>query len=309
MPSESGIAVHALLPSHPEIREPVSIKFNAVSPGFLDVTGTRVLRGRAITNAEDQSGPMTVLVNRTMADKYFSDRDPVGQLVRIDSGTATGFIDARILGVTEDAPIDHIGEMPEPYIYVPFHQYATKLSNMGEMTLVIATAPNAMSLAQSVRQVLINVNPLLDPMFVTSQPELLRFSAGNYQMMAELVTALGFIGLALTVVGLYGFLAFRVTQRRREIGIRMALGATRQATMLLVLGDTARLAAIGLGIGLALAFVAARLERAALFGVSALDPLSIAVAFSTLAIAMMGAAFLPARRTASIEPMEALRYE
>jgi len=79
--------------------------------------------------------------------------------------------------------------------------------------------------------------------------------------------------------------------------------------MLLVLGDTARLAAIGLGIGLALAFVAARLERAALFGVSALDPLSIAVAFSTLAIAMMGAAFLPARRTASIEPMEALRYE
>jgi len=309
MPSESGIAVSALLPSHPELREPVSIKFNAVSPGFLAVTGTGVLRGRAITDAEDESGPMTVLINRTMADKYFSGRDPIGQLVRIGSGTAAGFVDARILGVTEDAPIDHIGEMPEPFVYVPFHQYATKLSNMGEMTVVLATAPNAMSLAQSVRQALIHVNPLLDPMFVTSQPELLRYSAGNYQMMAELVTALGFIGLALTVVGLYGFLAFRVTQRRHEIGIRMALGATRQATALLVLADTARMAAIGLGIGLVLAFVAARIEKAALFGVSALDALSIAAAFSTLAIAMIGAAWLPARRIASIEPMEALRYE
>jgi putative ABC transport system permease protein len=309
MPSESGIAVSVLLPSHPELREPVSIKFNAVTPGFLGVTGTRVLHGRAIADAEDQSGPMTVLVNRTMAGKYFSGRDPVGQLVRIDSGTAAGFIEARILGVTEDVPIDHVGEMPEPFLYVPFHQYATKLSNMGEMTFVLATAPNAMSLAQSVRQALIHINPLLDPMFVTSQPELLRYSAGNYQMMAELVTALGFIGLALTVVGLYGFLAFRVTQRRREIGIRMALGATRQAATLLVLADTVRMAAIGLGIGLALALAAARIEKAALFGVSALDALSIAVAFSMLAIAMIGAAWLPARRTASIQPMEALRYE
>lgn len=309
MSSEGGISVSALLPSHPELREPVSIKFNAVSPGFLGVTGTRVLRGSAFTDAEDQSGPMPVLINHTMADKYFPGRDPIGQIVRIDSGAAAGFVDARILGVTEDAPIDHIGEMPEPFVYMPFHQYTTKLSNMGEMTFVLATAPNAMSLAHSVRQALIHVHPLLDPMFVTSQPELLRYSTGNYQMMAELVTTLGFIGLALTVVGLYGFLAFRVTQRRREIGIRMALGSTRQATTLLVLADTARMAATGLGIGLALAFVAARIEKTALFGVSGLDTLSIAAAFGTLAIAMIAAAWLPARHAASTEPMEALRCE
>jgi putative ABC transport system permease protein len=287
MPSESGIAVHALLPSHPELRDPVSIKFNAISPGFLAITGTQVLRGQSITDVEDESGPMTVLINRTMADKYFSGSDPMGQIIQIDSGTAAGFVDARILGVTEDAPIDHIGEMPEPFLYVPFHQYATKLSNMGELTFVLATAPNAMSLAQPVRQALIHVNPLLDPMFVTSQPELLRYSAGNYQMMAELVTALGFIGLALTIVGLYGFLAFRVTQRRREIGIRMALGATREATTMLVLVDTARIATVGLGIGLVLALIAGRIEKAALFGVNALDALSIAAACSILAVAML----------------------
>ncbi len=309
MPSEGGIAVRALLPSHPELREPVSIKFNAVSPAFLRVTGTHVLRGSTFTDAENQSGPMTVLINQTMADKYFPGRDPIGQVVRIDSGTAASFVEARILGVTEHAPIDHIGELPEAFLYVPFHQYSTKLSNMGEITFVLATAPNAMSLAQSVRQALIHVHPLLDPMFVTSQPELLRYSTGNYQMMAELVTTLGFIGLALTIVGLYGFLAFRVTQRRREIGIRMALGATRHATTLLVLADTARMATIGLVIGVALAFVAARIEKAALFGVSALDALSIAAAFCTLATAMMGAAWLPARHAASMEPMEALRCE
>jgi predicted permease len=310
MPSESGIAVGVVLPNHPELRESVSVKFNAVSSGFLGVTGTHILRGREFTAAEDEAGPMVVLINQTMAQKYFPSRDPIGQLIRIDrTGSSPSFADARILGVTEDAPIDHIGELPEPFLYVPFHQYATRLSNMGEMTLVLATAPNAMSLAQTVRQALVHINPLLDPMFVTSQPELLRYSAGNYQMMAELVTALGFIGLALTVVGLYGFLAFRVTQRRHEIGIRMALGATRRATTLLILGDTARVAAIGLTIGLALAFVAARIETAALFGVSPLDALSIAAALCTLTIAMIGAAWLPARRAASVEPMEALRYE
>jgi predicted permease len=309
MPSESGIAIRAVVPGHPELREPVSIKFNAVSPGFLGVTGTRILRGIGFNDEEDQSGPMYVLINRTMADKYFEGKDPIGQRIRIDSGTPSGFIDAHILGITEDAPIDHIGELSESFVYIPFHQYATKLSNMGEMTLVVATGPNAMSLAQSVRQSLIRVNPLLDPMFITSQPELLRFSAGNYQLMAELVTALGFIGLALTVVGLYGFLSFHVTQRRREIGIRMALGATRQGTALLVLGDTACMAGIGLLLGLVFAFAAARLERAVLFGVSPLDALSIGVALGTLALAMFGAAWLPAQRAAAVEPMEALRYE
>ena len=131
--------------------------------------------------------------------------------------------------MAQDVPIYQLGEIPEPYMYLPFH-----LVDYGEITFVIGTRQNAMSMAQDVRQVLIHANPLLDPMMVTSLPELIRYSAGNYQMMAELVSALGLIGLALTVVGLYGFLAFRVTQRRREIGIRMALGATREATAWLI---------------------------------------------------------------------------
>ena len=303
--SEGGIAVKTLLPSHPELRDPVSIKFNAVSPDFLDTTGTRIVRGRGITAADDAAGAPVVLINQAMAEKYWPGQDPLGQVVRL----AASNIDARVVGVAENAPIVQIGEIAEPYLYVPFNLYLSRLSNMGEITFALSRKQNAMCLAQPVRQVLIHTDPLLDPMMLTSLPELIRYSAGNYQMMAELVSAMGLIGLALTVVGLYGFLAFRVTQRRREIGIRMALGASREATAWLVVRDTARMAAIGLAIGLALALAAARVEAAVLFGVRPLDALSLAGALGILAVAVAAAAWLPARRAASIEPMQALRNE
>ena len=304
--SEGGIAVKTLLPSHPEIHDPIEIKYNAVSSEFLDVIGTRILRGRGFTPADDQSGPPVILIDRSMAEKYWPGKDPIGEIVEL-TGFNTGpkpNIDARIIGITEDAPINQIGELPEPYIYIPFH-----LSQMGEITFALATKQNAMSLAQTTRQVLIHQDPLLDPMMVTSLPELIRYSAGNYQMMAELVTALGFVGLALTVVGLYGFLAFRVNQRRREIGIRMALGASREATALLVMRDTAKMAGVGLVLGTAMAFAATRFESSVLFGVRPLDPLSIAVAVVLLSFAIAFAAWLPARRAASVDPMQALRTE
>jgi ABC-type antimicrobial peptide transport system permease subunit len=166
-----------------------------------------------------------------------------------------------------------------------------------------------MSLARPVRDALIHIHPLLDPMMVTSLPELIRYSAGEYQMMAELVTALGFTGLALTIVGLYGFLAFRVTQRRREIGIRMALGASRGATSLLVFRDTAVMGLIGLALGVLLAAGVARLESSLVFGVSPLDALSMVGALGIIVCAIAVASWLPARRAASIDPMQALRME
>jgi len=303
--SEGGIAVKVLLPSHPELREPVEIKFNAVSSGFLDLIGTRVVRGRGITAADDAGGPPAVVINQAMAEKYWPGQNPLDQIVRLSEGN----IDARVVGITENAPITQIGEIAEPYLYVPFQLYLSRLSNMGEITFALQTGENAMSMAQPVRQVLIHADPLLDPMMVTSLPELIRYSAGNYQMMAELVSALGFIGLALTVVGLFGFLSFRVTQRRREIGIRMALGASREATAWMVLRDTGRMAVIGLAIGLALAFAAARFEASVLFGVHPLDAFSMAGALCVLALAVAAAAWLPARRAASVEPMQALRNE
>ena len=309
--SEGGIAVKALLPSHPELRDPVEIKFNAVGPGFLEMMGTHIVRGRGFTEADDQDRPLTVIINQSMAQKYWPDQNPIGQVVELEgsSPNANARNEARIIGVAENAPINQIGEIVEPYLYVPFAQYLSHLSNMGEITFALATGPNAMSLAQAVRQVFIHTDPLLDPMMMTSLSELIRYSAGTYQMMAELVSALGLIGLALTVVGLYGFLTFGVAQRRREIGIRMALGASREATAWLVLRETGRLAAVGLGLGIVLALAAVRLETSMLFGVGPLDAPSLIYALSILVAAVAMAAWLPARRAASVEPMQALRAE
>ncbi len=301
--SEGGIAVKALLPSHPEIHDPVEIKFNAVSPDFLDVIGTHIVRGRGFAQSDDQNGPAVVIINRAMAQKYWPDQNPIGETLNL-AGSVQGAGEARIVGVAENAPVNQVGELPEPYLYLPFH-----FSDMGEVTFALQTGLNAMSLAQPVRQALIHIHPLLDPMMVTSLPELIRYSSGNYQMMAELVSALGLIGLILTVVGLYGFLAFRVAQRRREIGIRMALGASREATSLLVLRDTAGMGFIGLALGLVLAAAAARLESSLVFGVKPLDALSVAGAVGILATAIAAASWLPARRAASIDPIQALRTE
>jgi predicted permease len=304
MPSEGGIAAKVSLPDHPEFRDPVEIKYNAVSPDFLNLTGTHIVRGRDFIAADDRNGPPVIIVSQAMAHKYWGSRDPIGHVVRLPGFEHGQDLNARIVGIAEDAPINQIGETPEPYMYLPFH-----LSQMGEITFVVETHQNAMSVARGARQVLIHADPLLDPMFITSLPELIRFSSGTYQVMAELVTAMGALGLVLTVVGLYGFLAFRVTQRRREIGIRMALGASREATILLVVRETARMAVIGLAIGVVLALLSARIETAALFGVRPLDALSLVGALCILAIAIIGAAWLPARRAASVEPLEALRYE
>lgn len=311
MPSEGGIAVKALLPSHPELPVPFEIKFNAVSPEFLDVTGTRVLRGRGFAAADNGGGPPVVVISETMAQKYWPGQNPIGETVRLlkSSAGSSATFDAQIVGVAEDAPIVQIGEIPEPFLYLPWRQYRANLGNMGEIAFVLGTRQNAMLIAQDARQALIHESPQLDPMLVTSLPELIRYSAGNYQMMAELVSALGLIGLALTVVGLYGFLAFRVAQRRREIGIRMALGATRGATARLIALDTLRMATIGLAIGAVLALAAARVEAATLFGVRPLDAVSVVFALAVLAVAVSAAAWLPARRAASIEPMQALRTE
>jgi hypothetical protein len=238
-----------------------------------------------------------------MAQKYWPGQNPIGKLINL-TGSLEGMSEARIVGVTENAAINQIGEFPEPYLYLPFH-----FSTMGEVTFALQTGMNAMSLAQPARQALIHIHPLLDPMMVTSLPELIRYSSGSYQMMAEMVSALGLIGLMLTVVGLYGFLAFRVTQRRREIGIRMALGASREATSLLVLRDTAGMGLIGLALGILLAAAAARLESSLVFGVNPLDALSMAGALGILATAVVAAGWVPARRAATIDPMQALRTE
>jgi len=304
MLSEGGTSTKILLPGESGMHDPVEVKYNAVSHNYLNLIGTAIIKGRGFTEADDLDTPATVVVSETMAHKFWGNRDPIGQVVRLTRFTQGADLDARVIGVAAETPINSIGEIPEPYMYIPFRFRAN-----GTITLVVATGPNAMSMAPAARQLLIHANPLLDPMFVSSLPELIRYSASDYQTMAELVSALGIIGILLTLIGLNGFLTFRVTQRRREIGIRMALGATREVASRLVMRDTVQIAAVGLAVGVVLAVAAGRLEAAVLFGVRPDDVLTYAGSLVIIAAVIVLAAWLPARRAASVEPMEALRTE
>ena len=300
MLSEGGMAQKVSLPDHPDLREPIETKYDDVSSNYLAVTGTHILAGRGFVPQDDVSGPPVVVINRTMALRYWGQRDPIGQTIHLSSPQ----IDARIVGVAEDAPINAIGELPEPYIYIPY-----RFTEYGEITFLIASQQDAMTLAQPARDILVHIDPQFGPAMVTSMNELFQYSASSYRVSAVLVTALGAIGLFLTVVGLSAFLMFRVQQRTPEIGLRMALGSTRSEAAMLVFRESLRATLIGAIAGIPLALVGLRLAASALFGVRSYDPLSITGALLLLGVIVAATAFIPARRAASVEPMTALRYE
>lgn len=306
LPVESDMAIGVWFPDHPDNHTPTQIKFNAVSSQFLNVIGTGILHGNGFSGeaGADESAAVAI-INEAMARKYWAGSNPIGHTIQLGKSK----VGVRIIGIAENAPIRQMGELPEPYVYVPFGFYEKNLPNMGEITYALRTGPTAISMGPAIQKLLVRISPTLDPLIGTSLPELIRYSSANYQMTAELTGILGVIGVLLTLAGFHGVLAFRVTCRRKEIGIRMALGASRKSIAGLVTRDASRLVAVGLCVGLLLAYVAGRFESSVLFGVRPLDWQSLVVAFVLTIMTATGAAWLPARRAIAIDPLEMLRSE
>ena len=300
MLSEGGVAQKVLVPGHTDPQTAPEVKYNAVSADYLSATGTSIIAGRGLDPQEDVSGPPEVVISRTMARRYWGDQNPIGQTIHLVERK----LDARVVGVAEDAPINAIGEVPEPYFYMPF-----RLQGWSEITFVVRSKQEAMTLAQPVNDILVHIDPQFGPMMVTSLGELVQYFSSSYRVSAELVTALGAIGLLLTIVGLSAFLMYRVQQRTAEIGLRMALGSTRAEVTTLIARDTLRATFAGALVGLPLALVGAHFAASALFGVRPWDPLSVLGALLALAIVTALTTVIPARRAANIDPIQALHYE
>ena len=278
---------------------PFEIKYNSVTANFLSTMGTPVLRGRGFDRRDEIAGADSVLINERMAQRFWPGEDPIGKAIQ--TGGAQGKR-LTVVGVVKNAPINSVGEPPEPYIYLPFWANFEP-----EITFFIETDGDPMGLSKAARQALKAVSARLDPLTITTQNELIRFSAQTYQVTAELVGALGLLGLILTAVGLYGVVSYGVSQRTRELGIRMALGADRADTLGLVLREVAMLGLAGIVIGLPLALAATQLFSGLLFGVGPWDVPTFAGAAILLAAVLLAAGFAPARRATGIEPVSALR--
>jgi predicted permease len=275
------------------------VKFNAVSANYFAIMGTRVIRGRGFSEADERPGEPVIVVSDRFARALFPGKDALDAIVRLGPDGAPH----RIVGIVQDAVINDIGEPGEPYFYLPYWR-----AEYGEATYIVESSSGEVtSIAAAVRDTLKHLDPRLEPRRLIAMSDYITYSASVYRATAALAASLGFIGLLLTTLGVYGVVAYRTAQRTREFGVRLALGAARSQILRLVVREGARVAAAGLAIGIPAALVTTRLLSSLLFGTGPWNAPAFAAAAAIVFGAVCSAAYVPARRATRVSPSTALR--
>jgi predicted permease len=275
-----------------------------VSSDYFATIGAKLLRGRYFTDAEDASKPHVVVINQALARKYFPGEDPIGKKFGDDDLSPKSM--KEIIGIVDDIREGSLDSEVWPAEYLPFNQ-----SPDDDFGVIVRTS----QAEQSVLPTLVATIHRIDPGIVTGPPMTMGERINNSQTAylhrssAWLVAGFAAVALLLGVVGLYGVVAYSVSQRTREIGVRMALGAQRRNLYQLVLKEAGWLTALGVVTGLVCSVAAATLMRGLLFGVRSWDLPTLAAVAAVLAISALLASYIPARRAASVNPLEALRSE
>ena len=275
-----------------------------VSPDYFRTLGVEQRAGRAFTDADDANAPQVIIINEALARQYFPNQDPVGRRMQFGDYSPTGRW-LPIVGVVADVKYSGLHEAVEPALYTAFQQNLWWRA----MYLAVRTSGDPLSLVNDVRNEVWALDRDLPVSQIKTMDQLMSEAVAEPRAYTLLLGALGAVALALAAVGIYGVMAYAVTQRSHEIGVRMALGAQYGAVLRLVVGAGMKLALTGMAIGLLAAFALTRLMEKLLFGVSATDPAT----FGLIALLLMGVAllacYLPARRATKIDPMVALRSQ
>jgi putative ABC transport system permease protein len=275
-----------------------------ISPDYFRTLGIRLQAGRNFSDTDNQDAPSVVIINHTMARRYFPDQDPINKRLQ------TGDYDpqnpyATVVGVVDDVKYSGLNEEVEPTMYTPFLQNLWWRS----MYLAVRTSGAPSGFASLVRNEVWAIDRDLPVSNIKTMDQLMSESVSEPRVYTTLLGVFGALALVLASVGIYGVMSYTVTQRTHEIGIRSALGARQSDVMKLILRQGMGLALIGVGIGLAASLALTRLMETLLFGVSATDPLTFAVIALLLTGVALVACYLPARRATKVDPMVALRYE
>jgi predicted permease len=281
--------------------EDMNPNFNRVGPDFFATMGMPLVRGRDIAESDRKGTTKVAVVSESFARYFFKDQDPLG---RRFGRARLKVADTEIVGVVRDGKSASLREEPLRFAYL-----ASAQADMGEMTFYVRTAGEPEALLARVPQVVRRVDPALPVTQVRTMQSQIRQSLYVERLVAMLAAAFGLLATLLAALGLYGVMAYAVSQRTREIGIRMALGAERRDVVKMVLLDVALLVSLGVALGLPGGYGLGRVIEAQLFGLSARDPLTFGAATAVLLLAALGAAYLPARRATSVDPLVALRSE
>lgn len=273
--------------------------YRRATAGYLSTMRIEVLRGREITEADHAEAPFAAVINEAMVREHWSDgSDPLSSIILL------GARRVRIVGVARDIKNWGLAEVERPSIYIPFEQFPT-----AGMALVVRSRSGGDEMADQVRQIVARHDPALSAASIVPLRTFISDSVVREQFLATLLSVFAGVALTLAAIGLYGVMAYTVSQRTHEIGIRIALGADPGSVRGLVALQGLQLAAIGLGFGLLVSFGVNRLIAGLLFEVDTVDPTTYVAVPLILAAVAVAASYLPARLATRVDPVEALRAE
>jgi predicted permease len=281
-----------------------------ITPGYFQAMRIPIVKGRGIT-ADDRRGALKVMViSEALANAAFPGQDPIGKRISCcEAGPDGKSPDYKtVVGVAGDVRSRGLGEAPAPEFYLPIEQVPAAAWDWIQRTayVVVRTPLDPQSMANPVRTVVREIAPNVPLFQISTMTQRIGESMATARFNTLLLTLLGLIGLVLAAVGIYGVIAYFVTRRTQEIGIRMALGATRGHVIALVFRQAARPLALGLVAGVIMSTLLTRILSRQLFGVTAFDPLTFAIVVATLIVVAVLASVIPARRAASVDPTKAL---
>jgi predicted permease len=286
----------------PRDRENFNSTMDTIDEGYFETMGIPILRGRRFLASDTADAPRVAVVNEQFAKHYWPGDDAVGKHIRLESRAGTP---VEIVGVAQTIKYQSGFEKPMDFVYMPLAQHP-----IARMTLMLRSSGDPLQLVQSVKDVVRTLDPNLPMLHTMSYEDYYQNQAVEGPRIAmKLVGSMGLVGLLLAIAGLYGLVAYNVSRRTREIGIRMALGALSSDVLRLVMGKGLVLVGMGTVIGLAMGFGVERLMNSMLFNAGGVDIVAYVIVVPSLFLVTLLAAYVPARRASHIAPTQALRYE
>jgi predicted permease len=277
------------------------VRSNNVSADLFHVLAVPLVSGRDISQRDTASSQKVVVVNETFARKYLPGTNAVGHRI----GGEKPEDQWVIAGVVKDSRYTRVSEEAMPMAWYPYNQ----MGGTGDMHVELRTKGDPNALLPTIRKVIREIDPNMPLQKPETQRAQFEESYASEALFSRLATFFGLLAALLVAIGLYGTLAYRVSRRTMEIGVRMALGAQRRSVLWMVFRESVWLAAFGIAIGLPLAWFSSRLLGSMLFGITTRDPLAFAAALLGVVLVAGASALIPARRAASVDPMQALRME